>query len=92
MDFDFDHVHLVTADVDAMVDYLQRVFDAKRLSYNPDFKGAPSAVVGLGSMRVLVRGLRPGESPDAVAPGRVQGLDHFGVVVEDVETAAAFIP
>lgn len=91
MDFDFDHVHLISTDVDAMVDYFERVFGAKRLSYNPDFKGAPSAVVGLGTMRVLVRGLRPGEAPDAVAPDRVQGLDHFGVVVEDVEKAAAWL-
>lgn len=91
MDFDFDHVHLISTDVDAMVDYFERVFGAKRLSYNPDFKGAPSAVVGLGTMRVLVRGLRPGEAPDAVAPHRVQGLDHFGVVVEDVEKAAAWL-
>jgi glyoxylase I family protein len=91
MDFDFDHVHLVTQDVDAMVDYFERVFGAKRVSFNPDFKGAPSAVVGLGGMRVLVRGLRPGEAPDAVAPARVQGLDHFGVVVEDVEKAAEWL-
>ena len=91
MDFDFDHVHLVCADVDAMVDYFERVFGAQRLSYNPDFKGAPSAAVGLGTMRVLVRGLRPDEMPDAVAPNRVQGLDHFGVVVQDVEKAAAWL-
>lgn len=91
MDFDFDHVHLISTDVDAMVDYFERVFGAKRLSYDPDFKGAPSAAVGLGTMRVLVRGLRPGEVPDAVAPERVQGLDHFGIVVENVETAAAWL-
>jgi len=91
MDFDFDHVHLVSADVDAMVEYFERVFGASRLSYNPDFRGAPSAVVGLGSMRVGVRGIRPGEMPDAVAPVRVQGLDHFGVVVDDVEKAAEWL-
>jgi catechol 2,3-dioxygenase-like lactoylglutathione lyase family enzyme len=91
MDFDFDHVHLVSADVDAMVEYFERVFGASRLSYNPDFRGAPSAVVRLGSMRVGVRGIRPGEMPDAVAPVRVQGLDHFGVVVDDVEKAAEWL-
>jgi catechol 2,3-dioxygenase-like lactoylglutathione lyase family enzyme len=91
MDFDFDHVHLVSADVDAMVDYFERVFGASRLSYNPNFRGAPSAAVGLGTMRVAVRGIRPGETPDAVAPVRVQGLDHFGVVVDDVEKAAGWL-
>lgn len=91
MDFDFDHVHLVSADVDAMVEYFERVFGAKRLSYDPDFRGAPSAFVGLGGLRVGVRGIRPGETPDAVAPLRVQGLDHFGVVVGDVEKAAEWL-
>lgn len=88
MDFDFDHVHLVSGDVDAMVDYFERVFGASRLSYKPDFRGGPFAFVGLGSMRVGIRGLRPGETPDAVAPVRVQGLDHFGVVVDDLEKVA----
>jgi catechol 2,3-dioxygenase-like lactoylglutathione lyase family enzyme len=91
MEFDFDHVHLVSADVDAMLDYFERVFGARRLSYNPDFRGAPSAAVGLGTMRVLVRGIRPGETPDAVAPIRVQGLDHFGVLVDDVEKASEWL-
>lgn len=91
MEFEFDHVHLVCHDVDGMVEYFKRIFDADRLAYDPNFKGAPSAVVGLGSMRVLVRGLRPGEKPDAVAPQRVQGLDHFGVSVSDVEKAAAWL-
>jgi catechol 2,3-dioxygenase-like lactoylglutathione lyase family enzyme len=91
MEFDFDHVHLVSADVDAMLDYFEGVFGARRLSYNPDFRGAPSAAVGLGTMRVLVRGIRPGETPDAVAPIRVQGLDHFGVLVDDVEKVSEWL-
>jgi catechol 2,3-dioxygenase-like lactoylglutathione lyase family enzyme len=91
MDFRFDHVHLVCRDVDAMVDFFKRTFDAERISYNPDFNGAPSAVIRLGSMRIFVRGLREGEVPDAVAPNRVQGLDHFGIGVDDVEEAAKWL-
>lgn len=91
MDFRFDHVHLICQDVDDMVDYFERVFGAERISYNPDFKGSPSAVVKLGDMRVFVRGLRPGETPSAIAPERVQGLDHFGVTVDDVEEAAKWL-
>ena len=91
MDFDFDHVHLISGDVDAMVDYFERVFGARRLSYNPDFRGAPGAFIGLGSIRVGIRGIRPGETMDAVAPVRIQGLDHFGVVVDDVEETAEWL-
>jgi lactoylglutathione lyase len=91
MDFEFDHVHFVCRDVGAMVEFFERIFDAERVSYNPDFKGSASAVVRLGSMRVFIRGLRPGETADAIAPDRVQGLDHFGVSVDDVEKAAEWL-
>ena len=88
MDFQFDHVHLVCRDVRDMVEFFVRVFEAERISYNEDFKGSPSAVILLGNMRVFVRGLRSDEVPDAVAPSRVQGLDHFGIGVKDVKEAA----
>lgn len=91
MDFKFDHVHLVCRDVDAMVRFFERIFAAERISYNPDFKGSASAVVRLGDMRVFVRGIRPGETPEAVAPESVQGLDHFGIGVHDVEEAARWL-
>jgi catechol 2,3-dioxygenase-like lactoylglutathione lyase family enzyme len=91
MDFEFDHVHLICQDADQMVEFFESVFDAKRISYNPDFKGSPSAVIRLGNMRIFVRGLRPGEKPDAVAPHVVQGLDHFGIGVSDVQEAAVWL-
>ena len=91
MEFNFDHVHLVCGDADGMVEFFERIFGAERISYNPDFNGAPSAVIRLGSMRIFIRGLRDDEIPDAVAPNRVQGLDHFGICVEDVEEAARWL-
>jgi lactoylglutathione lyase len=91
MEFKFDHVHLVCRDVDGMVEFFERIFDAKRISYSPDFKGSASAVIRLGDMRIFVRGLRVDESPEAVAPDSVQGLDHFGIGVDDVEEAAKWL-
>lgn len=91
MEFKFDHVHLVCQDVDGMVEFFERIFGAKRISYSPDFHGSASAVVRLGDMRIFVRGLRPGEKPDAIAPDGVQGLDHFGIGVDDVEEAAKWL-
>lgn len=91
MEFKFDHVHLLCRDVDGMVDFFERIFGGERISYNPDFKGSASAVIRLGNMRIFVRGLRPGETPQAVAPDSVQGLDHFGIGVDDVEEAAKWL-
>ncbi len=91
MDFNFDHVHIVCGNPQEMIDFFERVFGAEKKSYNEDFKGSPSASLLLGSMRIFVRGLRGDEKPDAVAPVRVQGLDHFGIGVEDVEAAAEWL-
>jgi catechol 2,3-dioxygenase-like lactoylglutathione lyase family enzyme len=91
MDFKFDHVHIVCGDAKEMTEFFERVFGAEIISYNDDFKGSPSAALLLGSMRIFVRGLRVDEDPDAVAPVRVQGLDHFGIGVEDVEEAADWL-
>ncbi len=91
MEFKFDHVHLLCRDVDGMVDFFERIFGGERISYNPDFKGSASAVIRLGNMRIFVRGLRPGETPEAIAPDSVQGLDHFGIGVDDVEEAAKWL-
>ena len=91
MEFKFDHVHLVCRDVDGMVAFFERIFGAKRISYDPDFKGSASAVICLGDMRIFVRGLRVDEKPEAVAPNSVQGLDHFGIGVDDVEEAAKWL-
>ena len=52
LDFEFDHIHLVSGDVDTMIDYFVSVFGATRLSYNPDIQGAAFAFVQLGNRRV----------------------------------------
>jgi hypothetical protein len=90
MDFDFDHVHLVRADADWTVDYFERVFCAKRVSSNPDFKGAAGAVIAPSTMRIFIRGLRRGETANAVARIRVKGLDNSGEVVAEAEEAATW--
>lgn len=91
MEFQLDHVHFVCRDVRAMGAYFQRVFGAELLRFEEDFKGAPSASLRLGGVNVFVRGLRPGEVPAASAPELVEGLDHVGLAVEDVEAAAAWL-
>lgn len=91
MEFKFDHVHLLCRDVDGMVDCFERTFGPDRISHNPDFKDSASAVMRLGDLRVFVRGLRPDETPEAIAPDSVQGLDHFGIGVDDVEAAAKWV-
>lgn len=91
MDFGFDHVHIVTRDVRAMSDYFERVFGAGLDRFDEDLKGAPNASLRLGGVNVFIRGVRPGETPDVTAPALVEGMDHIGLAVDDVEAAAAWL-
>ena len=88
MNFKLDHVHIVSKDVDEMSSFFQRLFLAEVLSYDENLKGAPNTVLEFGGLRVFIRGVRPEEVPDAFSPELVQGLDHFGLEVENVQESA----
>lgn len=74
MEFRYDHVHFLTRDARAMADFFERVLGLELLSWEEDLR---------------IRGYRPGDAPDAVAPALTHGLDHLGVAVEDVASAVA---
>lgn len=89
--FGYDHIHIVSKDVKETTSYFERVFGAELTSFNENLKGAPNAALFIGGMKLFVRGIRPGENPDAVAPDLVEGLDHFGLQVDDIEAAAVWL-
>lgn len=91
MEFGFDHVHYVCADVKSFAEYFQRIFDAQIIRYDEDFKGSPNAAIQVGRLMIFARGVRPGETPDSVGPELVQGLDHFGFGVADVEASVEWL-
>lgn len=91
MKFGFDHIHFLVRDVRALADYFQDVFGMELSHYDEDFKGAPYAIFRLGSGTLRIRGFREGDAPDALAPGLVEGLDHIGVAVDNVEEATDWL-
>ncbi len=91
MKFGFDHVHFLVRDVRALTDYFQDIFGLELTHYDENFKGAPYSIFRLGEGSLRIRGLREGDEPDALAPELVEGLDHVGFAVEDVEETAAWL-
>jgi catechol 2,3-dioxygenase-like lactoylglutathione lyase family enzyme len=74
-----DHVHLVSKDPHAAANWYVEHLGAK-IVRSMDMKGAPQIYVSFGSVMVLVRGRRPGESA-APKAGLQWGVDHFGLRV-----------
>lgn len=91
MEFGFDHVHFLVSDVRALTGYFERVFGMEAVEYIEDHKGAAYAIFRLGGGTLRIRGMREGDAPDARAPRLVEGLDHVGFAVDDVDAAVAWL-
>jgi lactoylglutathione lyase len=84
--FQFDHVHLISADPEAASRWYVEMLGAT-IAANTIARGAPQIFVELGGMTILIRGRRPGEAPAPARPIRpfadfsshdAWGTDHFG--------------
>jgi len=88
MAYRYDHMHLRTRDVKKTAEYYQRVFGAKILeSIQSD--GRPRTDLDLDGLTIF---LAPVAADAAVpsAPAELYiGLDHFGLRIDDMETAVA---
>ena len=91
MEFDFDHVHFLVSDARALTDYFERVFGMKAVEYIDDHKRAVYAIFRLGGGTLRTRGVREDDSPDSRAPSLVEGLDHVGFAVDDVDATTAWL-
>jgi lactoylglutathione lyase len=78
-DIEFDHLHLRSADPEAMAQWFERMLGAQVSRYMQS--GRQRIDVRLGGVNFFIAPVMPGEdvNPAPVAPYR--GLDHFGLFV-----------
>jgi catechol 2,3-dioxygenase-like lactoylglutathione lyase family enzyme len=83
----FDHVHLISGDARAAADWYRDMFDGEIVAVQENLRGAPQIDVRIGGVTIVIRGRRPGETPEASTPFRhfdgyssrgEWGIDHFG--------------
>ncbi len=83
----FDHVHLISRDARATARWYCEMFGGEISNEQVNLRGAPQIDVRVGGMTIVVRGSRPGESPDTTKPMQhfdgfsshdEWGTDHFG--------------
>jgi lactoylglutathione lyase len=83
--YNFDHIHLRTPDMEATAAWYERVFNAKvnRSIQN----GAPRIDMVIGGANIFLIASDENSAPAPSAP--YTGLDHFGFIVEDLDAAYA---
>ena len=85
--FSFDHIHLFSRDPEATAAFYERMFGAEVIRSMP--QGKPRIDLKLGGANVFI--LDVSQDPRAVSgPTHPhQGLDHFGLVVKDIDATCA---
>jgi lactoylglutathione lyase len=84
----FDHIHLLSRDPKATADYYRKMFDAKVIEGVTN-EGKPRIDLNLNGLDIFIFKVNPGEDVPSGPSGRYLGLDHFGLIVDDLDVAVA---
>jgi lactoylglutathione lyase len=91
--YHYDHVHLRSADPEAMARFFETMFNAEvtRSIYPPGtlYPGQVRVTMRLGGQTVLVAPPHPHETTAPAPAFPYYGLEHFGLTVDNVDDAVA---
>jgi lactoylglutathione lyase len=83
--YNFDHMHILSPDVEATASWFERMFGAEVLRSVQ--QGKPRVDLKLGGVNIFVAPLAPDAKPNPANP--YQGLDHFGMTVPNLAKTVA---
>ncbi len=85
--YTFDHVHIISPNPDAAAQFYVDKFGAvvKNKGTAPD--GTAMIAVSLGGGNIFVKGRAEKPVTKAPAAGTTYGLEHFGIVTNDLDAA-----
>jgi len=85
IEFKWDHLQLCSADAEATAAWFARCLNAEIVR-------RPSRVdLRIGTVNLFITAVPDTRSATAPAGARVQGIDHFGVLVKDLDAAYAHL-
>lgn len=91
--YKYDHVHLRSADPDAMAAYFERLFGATigRGTYGAGtfYPGKPRIWLTLGGQTILLAPSHHDEPTAAPPRFPYYGIEHIGLTVDDIDAAVA---
>jgi len=85
------HVHLNAHDLDAAIDYYQRMFGATLLAKSENLPGRFSATLDIQGLRIIISNkMYPLDAPALPASAQARwGLEHFALVADNFQEAIA---
>lgn len=85
MSFTFDHMHILTPNVEATATWFEVMFGAEVIRSMQ--QGKPRVDLKLGGVEIFLASLPPDAKPNPANP--YQGLDHFGMTVKGIDKVVA---
>jgi len=87
--YNYHHIHLVSADPTKAAEFYQRAFGAKSVSVGKFPDGGARIELDLGGTRLLLRPPRNASQTAQDSPRQRQGLEHFGLTTDNIDAAVA---
>lgn len=81
-----DHLHLISPDIERTKDWYCDVFGGK-VTFEGQFKGNKVYYVDLNGFNIILIERLPDEEPLPATVQSREGLDHFGLAVQDMDAA-----
>jgi len=85
--FTLDHIHLRTANPEAMAQWFEKMLGAEVLRSMQD--GKPRIDLKLGGANIFIATVAAGDGVNAAPVTPYRGLDHFGLAVSGIDAIAA---
>jgi catechol 2,3-dioxygenase-like lactoylglutathione lyase family enzyme len=85
--FWFDHLHLVVPDPKKMAEFFVKAFGAEKVSLNKLPDGRIRAELNITGGRMLINTPKPNDTRSPDSPQKRYGTEHFGMKVDELESA-----
>jgi predicted enzyme related to lactoylglutathione lyase len=85
--FWFDHLHSVVADPEKIADFFVRAFGAEKVSLDDQSDGRVRAELSITGGRMIINTPRSADARCPDSPQERYGAEHFGMKVDDLESA-----
>ena len=85
--FWFDHLHLVVPDPEKMADFFVKAFGAEKVSVDKLPDGRIRAELNITGGRMIINAPQSNDTRSPDSPQKRYGAEHFGMKVDELESA-----
>jgi catechol 2,3-dioxygenase-like lactoylglutathione lyase family enzyme len=83
----FDHIHLVVPDPEKMADFFVKAFGAEKVSVDKLPDGRIRAELNITGGRMIINTPQSNDTRSSDSPQKRYGTEHFGMKVDELESA-----